>query len=139
MAITLDSTNYSVFQNRYSHPQRKLVTEERTATGDIDRVESGVFENRYTMTLICTLSELVTLKASYGKCGLSGAGLNRLDFADEEGNEWNPDSSGTGTLNTGVYFNGEIKPEPMSGVGWNTGNRFLVSIELIVNAKGISS
>lgn len=139
-SITLDGNAYSVFQNKYSHVQTKIQSSERTLTGDLSRTEAGIFVNEYKMTLLCTLTDLANLRASYAKVSTSGTPpTNKLDFVDAEGTEWNPNSSGTGNLNTGVYFDGVLKPVTLTAAGWAANNRFTVDIQLTAISKNISS
>ncbi len=138
--ITLDSSTYSLHLNKYSHVQSKIAAEERTLTGDLSRTESGYFVNTYNMTLLCTTTEVTSLRASFGKVTASGTpAANKLDFTDEEGTRWNPASSGGGVVNTGVYFEGKLDPKPLAPTGWTTRNRFTVDITLTAIAKNILS
>lgn len=141
MAIKLDGSYYSVFQSNYQHAQSKHASMARSITGDIVRIDSGVFQNSYQLTLICNTSEILTLRTSFAKSGTDSTApttFNKLDFIDEEGKEWNP-TTGTGVNNTGVYFTSLGTPKPMNTFGWTDKNRFLVDITLVVNSKGISS
>jgi hypothetical protein len=140
MSISLDGNTYSVRGTGYGHPQRKISDTKRTLTGALSRVESGVFDNIYDLTLIVTTAQIATLRTSYAKVTTTGTpAANLLDFTDEEGVHWNPASSGGGNVNTGVWFDGTIDPKPMTERGWTSGNRFLVQIRLLVNAQGLSS
>ena len=70
MGITLDGNTYDVFQNKYSHTVKKFAEDSRVLTGDLKRNESGKFENRYKITLVCTTTEVANLAISYEKTRL---------------------------------------------------------------------
>ncbi len=138
--ITLDGSTYYTSGKSYDHSQSKVGTTRRTATGDLDRLETGVIGNHYKIVLDCGPSDIATLRASFLKCLTTN---NKLNFIDEEGFNWNPadgPNDATHAYNTGVYFSSMGRPQPVtSGVGWSQYNALLVEIALDVNSKNINS
>ena len=143
MGITLDGNTYDVFQNKYSHTVKKFAEDSRVLTGDLKRNESGKFENRYKITLVCTTTEVANLAISYEKTEVSGAvAQNKLSFTDEESFTWSPTTGiddATHAYSTGVYFDGSFNPVPLAPTGWSTKNRFTIDIELVAIGKGVSN
>lgn len=142
-AITLDGNTYAIFEKQYDRVQGKIASTRRTITGDLDRVESGVFETHYRMTLRCTLTDVANLRTSYAKVATTGTPpTNRLNFVDLEGFNWNPASGSndaTHAYSTGVYFDSLGAPRLAATRGWDSNNRFLVEVELVAIAKGLAS
>lgn len=95
--IWLDDHPYYIDGKNYKAPSNTFFSYDRGNTGVIAWIDSGVFDNVYDITLNVNVKELQYLKDSFAK-------LTWLDFIDESGKHWNPDSSGLGTLNTGVRF-----------------------------------
>jgi hypothetical protein len=141
--ITLDGHTYSCFQTNYKHPIKKYSSTEVGITGQKLRIEGGAFDNAYKLTLLCTLSEYTTLKASYAKVLTTGTPpTDLLTLVDEEGFTWNPAAGvddATHAYGTGVWFDDMIDPTPLAMVGWTDGNRLSIPITLTVNASGISA
>lgn len=138
MAITLDGTSYRVKRDgQHEREQNAIATIRRTMTGAVDLTSSGYFSNTYKLTLIVTATELSSLRTTRAKVPPN----HLLNFIDEEGNQWNPASSGAGVLNTGVIIKGAIRPRvAVSKTSLTDTNvRFLVDIELVVNAKGMAT
>lgn len=133
--ISLDGNSYTVYSTEYTPAQDSPSTTRRNIDGDVDRTESGIIDRLYIMTLRVTVSQLTTLKTTYAKRNPTGTPAgNLLDFTDEQGVRWNPSSPG-GNVNTGVYFEGELRERPVTPNGYQTKNFFLVPIQLRVNAK----
>lgn len=135
--IKLDGNWYSTYQNKYRHKQHKYEALEVSSTGIPVHVDSGVFTNTYDITLICTVDELALLRGSFAKASFTNSAL---DLIDEENFSWLATTGSDTTnviYNSGVYFQGDINPEPMTVQGW-TNNRFQVPITLYVNASGLS-
>ncbi len=135
MSIVLDGVTYYTSGKSYDHAPSKIGSLRRTATGHWDRLETGVFGNRYRIVLDCVPADIQNLRKSFSKT----LDNNLLDFRDEEGMRWDP-SAGMDEPNhaygTGVYFPHMGNPQPMtSGIGWSPYNRFLVEIQLEVNAS----
>lgn len=139
--ITLDGNSFETFQTDFSHTQTKIGSTDRGLTGLPVRVESGFFDNSYSITLLCTTLDIANLRNSYAKVDPTGTPPgNLLDFTDEEGLHWNPNSVGDGLLTTGVYFISMGEPKPLSvGLGWSSGNRFTVTINLVCNSSALMS
>ena len=139
MSITLDGNSYSTYQSAYAHEQSALATTQRAVDGSVVRQESGIFANRYRITLRCTMSQLTTLRATFAK---RAPGTHQLNFIDEEGFNWNPAAGvndATHAYSTGIYFETMSDPRPVTGRGFGAGNYVLVDITLIANAKGMTT
>lgn len=140
MGITLDSQTYNVFQTNYGHKQAKTGSMSVGITGLPLRVEGGSFQNVYDLTLLCTTADIANLRTSFAKVTATGTPpSNLLSFTDEEGVTWNPNSSGGGNVNTGVFFLSMSDPKPLAPKGWSIGNRFTVQIQLQVYSANLSS
>ena len=137
--INLDNYPYSIHLTKYQHEQNKYAGLVVGWTGAPIAIETGAFSNTYTLTLICTKNDLAALRATYAKALFTN---NLLDFTDEEGVSWLSgagSSDSTHIYSSGVFFHGPLKPEPMTVVGWNSANRFLVPITLTTNSSGLAS
>ena len=140
MGITLDGSVYDILQTNYGHHQEKHASTAVGITGLPLRVEGGSFANTYNLTLVCTTSEIATLRTSFAKVATTGTPpANRLNFVDEESVQWSPASSGGGNVNTGVYFVSMAEPKPLTPLGWSAKNRFSVQITLQVYSANLSS
>ena len=140
MAITLDGNNYECLGTSYGHHQEKHASTAVGITGLPLRVEGGSFANTYNLTLVCTTSEITTLRTSFNKTATTGTPpANRLNYVDEESTQWNPASSGGGNVNTGVYFVTMGEPKALTPLGWSAKNRFSVQITLQVYSANLSS
>ncbi len=133
--IALDGVSYTTSDKSYDHTVSKIGTLRRTATGDWERLETGVFGNRYKIVVLCVPTDIQNLWASFSKAGSN----NRLDFIDEEGMRWDP-TAGTDEpdhyYGTGVYFTHMSNPRAVtSGIGWSPYNKFLVEITLEAKSK----
>lgn len=136
--IILDGNLYKTHENNYAHKQVKNAVLARSLTGGLNRIEGGVLQNEYNITLKCSPNDITNLRVSFAKTSTTGTPpANILDFTDEEGVHWNPQATGTGRLNTGVYFTMMDAPAPVTAAGWVAQNAFLVKITLVANDKAI--
>lgn len=126
--ITLDGKQYEVDHKKYRPSLGMPKSASLGLTGAWLIVEAAIKPKSYDITLMCTVDDVTNLRATFSKGGL-------LDMVDEENNHWNPAGTGTGYLNTGVFFSPgtSIPPDPVSELGWNSKNRFTVTIKLVVN------
>ena len=137
--ITLDGNAYSVFRDgTLERDQSPIQTVRRTVTGAVDTAHSGYFGNEYKLTLIVTATQLGYLRTTRAKAPPTD---HLLNFIDAEGIQWNPASSGNGVLNTGVIWRNPLRPRVhvLKSSLTDTNVRFLVDVELLVNAKGIAT
>jgi hypothetical protein len=141
--ITLDGNTYSVKGDDFAIEPTKAASLDRGVDGTVVRQESGVFSNKYAMTLRCSTTDLANLRTSFNKTAVTGTPpTNLLNFIDIEGMQWDPasgSSTSTHIYSTGVYFVKMGKPRPVTQRGWDSTNRFWVDIELHVNSKGLRS
>jgi hypothetical protein len=140
MAITLDGNAYSTYQKEYRHHITTPGATTRAVNFAVVRQTGGSkFATRYELTLRCTLAQLGTLKTTFAK---QTSGSNLLNFVDEESFNWNPSAGSndaTHAYSTGVYFVAMGEPRPVTGRAWDSNNRYLVDIALVVNASGMAS
>ena len=140
MGITLDGSVYDILQTNYGHHQEKHASTAVGITGLPLRVEGGSFANTYNLTLVCTTSEITTLRTSFAKVATTGTPpTNRLNYVDEEGVTWNPASSGGGNTGTGGYFVTMGEPKPLTPLGWSSKNRFSVQVVLQVYSANLNT
>lgn len=144
MSITLDGQTYYTFQTGYAHAQTKIGVTDRGLTGLPIRVESGFFDNTFTIDLLIDVNDLVNLRASLNKTDPTGTPPNNLlSFTDEEGVSWIPSAGSddsTHIYSTGVYFTNMTPPKPLSvALGFSSGQRLTTTLTLIVNASGLRS
>jgi hypothetical protein len=125
--ITLDGTYYFVWSTRYEHEQLKFCTEHRSITGDLIVTETPFLADTYRLTLRCSRSMLVTLRATYAKT----SPVNQLlAFTDEEGTQWDP------SIGTGVHWTNRLLPRPaVERNGWRDPNVWLVDLVLVARGK----
>lgn len=137
--ITLDGYTYSVKRDeQLERDQAPIQTIRRTVTGAVDTAASGYFANEYKLTLIVTATQLGYLRTTRAKAPPTD---HLLNFIDPEGTQWNPAASGNGVLNTGVIWRNSLRPRVhvLKTSMTDTNVRFLVDVELLVNAKGIAT
>lgn len=137
MGVSLDSHGYESLGTGYLKNADRIRSITRGLTGYPLVVESGIFTEDYDMTLLVTLSEYNDLLATFQKIDFTVTPPTvYLDFTDEGGIHWNPNSSGGGNVNTGVIITSGIPPKPLTQKGWSAGNKFTIQLKLLVNDNG---
>lgn len=143
--IYLDGFPYNVDKTNYADKPGTFADYRFTLTGDLDVVESGIYNKRPSFTLDVNQLESNQLISSFVRCH---SGNVYLDFIDERDIAWwvaAGSNNATNYYSTGAWFANLSEPKPKTEAlfnhetnpskVWNPQKRFLVTIELILNTK----